>query len=261
MRAGYDIQRVSTADNVGLSFRVAGLATRITAALIDGLILIVLVVVSILLVTSATAGLTSGSSAADQENMQLVLLLLSAGEVMIVVAYFTVAETVTAGKTPGKAAMGIRVIRVDGGTAGLGANFLRSLALIVDVIGVGPILMFFHPQARRLGDLLAGTLVVRERTPVTLTAATATAPVYLRSFEPGPRIDGLASLGQREFNAIRTFLGRPGLLPNQRAVLAARLSAPLLARMALPATAPERMWPPELLLERLYIQLLPRYGR
>ncbi len=112
MRAGYDIQRVSTADNVGLSFRVAGLATRITAALIDGLILIVLVVVSILLVTSATAGLTSGSSAADQENMQLVLLLLSAGEVMIVVAYFTVAETVTAGKTPGKAAMGIRVIRV-----------------------------------------------------------------------------------------------------------------------------------------------------
>jgi uncharacterized RDD family membrane protein YckC len=260
MSLSYDTQRVTTADNVAISFRVAGLATRVTAALIDWLLLgIVLLVIALLASALATAAAQGGGS--GQVDASLWILLASALSLLVVVLYFTVAQTVSAGRTLGKAAMGLRVIRLDGGTPSLGDNFLRSLGYLVDLLGVGPILMFVHPQSRRIGDLLGGTLVVRERTPVTLAAATAAAPVYLRSYDPGPPIAGLASLGEGELSAIRTFLGRPGLHPAQRAALAALVAAPLLDRLALPASAPERSWPAELLLERLYLQLTTPSGR
>ncbi len=257
MSLSFDTQRVTTADNVAIAFRVAGLATRIAAALIDWLLLaLLMVVIAIAANGLATAMAESGGSGSIDAT--LVFLLASALCVVAVVLYFTLYPAFTAGRTLGKSAMGLRIIRLDGGTASLGDNLLRSLGYLVDLLGVGPILMFVHPQARRLGDLLAGTVVVRERTPVTLTAATAAAPVYLRSFDPGPPIDGLASLGERDLTAIRAFLGRPGLRPEQRASLAALVAAPLLDRMALPASAPERGLPPELFLERLYMQLEAR---
>jgi uncharacterized RDD family membrane protein YckC len=208
MSSGYDTQRVTTADNVGISFRVAGLATRVTAALLDWLVLGAVLLAMYLLAVALVPALSQGGAGAAQANVSFLVLLLSALEVVAVVAYFTVSQTVSSGRTLGKSAMGIRVIRIDGGSAGVADCFLRSLALVVDVTGVGIILMFFHPQARRLGDLLAGTVVVRERTPVTLRAAAAPAPVYLRSLDPGPPIDGLAGLGERELQAVRTFLSR-----------------------------------------------------
>jgi uncharacterized RDD family membrane protein YckC len=257
---GYDTQRVTTADNVGISFRVAGVATRLTAALLDLLVLGCLLLMVSLLVIAIAAAATGNSS---QSNTLIVFslldALLAAAWVLTAILYFTISEAVSGGRTLGKAAMGLRVIRVDGGTASIGAYFLRSVAYIVDIFGVGAILMFFHPQSRRLGDLLAGTVVVRERTPVTLLTATAPAPVYLRTHDPGPGIDGLTHLGEHELSAVRTFLSRPWLRPDQRADLAGRLAVRLLDRMELPPNAPERMWPPELFLERLFMQLAPRF--
>ena len=260
MSTGYDTQRVTTADNVGISFRVAGLATRTAAALFDAVVLgclLFAVTVLIVAIADAVAGTSGGLGAG--EVFSLAGLLMGAAWLLVAILYFTVSEMLSGGRTLGKSAMGLRVIRVDGGSAGMGAYFLRSAAYIVDLLGVGPVLMFFHPLSRRLGDLLAGTVVVRERTPVTLLVATAPSPVYLRSGDAGPAIDGLTGLGERELVAVRTFLGRPGLRPDQRAELAARLTLRLLDRLALPPGAPERMWPPELFLERLYLQLAPRF--
>jgi uncharacterized RDD family membrane protein YckC len=260
VNTGYDTQRVTTADNVGISFRVAGVATRLTAALLDLLVLgCLLLIVSVLVIAIAAAATGNSSEANALVVLSLLSYLLFASWVIIAVLYFTISEAVSGGKTLGKSAMGIRVIRVDGGTASIGEYFLRSAAYIVDIFGVGAILLFFHPQSRRLGDLVAGTVVVRERSPVTLLTATAPAPVYLRTRDPGPGIDGLSHLGEHELSAVRTFLSRPGLRPEQRADLAGRLTARLLDRMELPPGAPERMWPPELFLERLFMQLAPRF--
>ena len=261
MNTGYDTQRVTTADNVGISFRVAGVATRLTAALLDGLVLgCLLLIVTLLVIAIAAAAAGNSSESNTIVVFSLASLLLVAAWVIIAILYFTLSEAVSGGKTLGKSAMGLRVIRVDGGTASSGEYFLRSLVYILDLVGVGVILMFFHPQSRRLGDLVAGTVVVRERTPVTLLTATMPAPVYLRTHDPGPGIDGLTHLGEHELSAVRTFLSRPGLAPNQRADLAGRLALRLLERMELPPGAPERMWPPELFLERLFLQLAPRLG-
>ena len=113
----------------------------------------------------------------------------------------------------------------------------------------------------RLGDLLGGTVVVHVRPPVTLAAAVTLAPVLLRTPDAGPAIDGIERLGERELSAIRTFLTRPGLEPPLRARLASDMSNRLVDRMQLAPSAPERQWPPELLLERLYLQLQTRVGR
>jgi len=261
VNTGYDTQRVTTADNVGISFRVAGVATRLTAALLDGLVLgCLLLIVTLLVIAIAAAAAGNSSESNTIVVFSLASLLLVAAWVIIAILYFTLSEAVSGGKTLGKSAMGLRVIRVDGGTASSGEYFLRSLVYILDLVGVGVILMFFHPQSRRLGDLVAGTVVVRERTPVTLLTATMPTPVYLRTHDPGPGIDGLTHLGEHELSAVRTFLSRPGLAPNQRADLAGRLALRLLERMELPPGAPERMWPPELFLERLFLQLAPRLG-
>jgi uncharacterized RDD family membrane protein YckC len=254
MSLGFDTQRVTTADNVAISFRVAGLATRIGAALIDWLLLGLLILVIAVAASGLASTLAQGGGSGAM-NATLIVLLASALSLLVVVLYFTVAPTVSAGRTLGKTAMGLRVIRLEGGAPSLGDNFLRSLGYLLDLLGLGPILMFFHPQSRRLGDLLAGTVVVRERTPVSLAAVTAAAPISLRSLDPGPPLDGLARLGDRELTAIRSFLGRQGLQPAQRASLAALVAAPLLDRMGASPSAPERRLPAEVLLERLYLQL------
>lgn len=260
MSTGYDTQRVTTADNVGISFRVAGVATRFTAAFLDLAILAcLLLLVSLLVIAITAAAAGNGGGPAAIVVFSLAFDLLVAAWVLIAVLYFAISESVSGGRTLGKAAMGLRVIRLDGGTANIGEYLLRSAAYIPDLVGVGALLMFFHPQSRRLGDLLAGTVVVRERTPVTLLTATAPAPVYLRTHDPGPAIDGLTHLGEHELEAVRTFLGRLGLRPDQRTALASRIAGRLLDRLQLPPGAPERMWPPELLLERLYLQLAPRF--
>ena len=58
-----------------------------------------------------------------------------------------------------------------------------------------------------------------------------------------------------EYNALRVFLSRPGLAPELRHRLAIELTSRMCDRLQLHANAPERMWPAELLLERLYLQL------
>jgi uncharacterized RDD family membrane protein YckC len=251
-----DTLRVTTADNVGIGYRVAGLATRLIAAVIDtAVVLVILLLAYLLIVAIATVGGGGPSSTFGA------LILLGAVEFFILVFYFTIAEAVSGGRTPGKRAMGIRVISIEGGTPNFGECFLRNLAFMVDVpFFIGPVLMFFHPEGRRVGDILAGTVVAGDRPAVSLAEVMAPPPVYLRSPDPGPPLPGVSRLGEREFSAVRTLLSRPGLRPEQRARLAALLAARLYERMEVPPAAPERALPPEALLERIYLQRAAELG-
>jgi hypothetical protein len=157
--------------------------------------------------------------------------------------------------------MGLRVIRLDGSAADFGALAVRNVIRIVDVavVLIGIVVMFFQPQTRRLGDLGAGTIVVRDRAMVTLAAAVAPPPIILRTPDAGPPIDGLDRIGGLERDTLRVFLARQGLTPKLRADLAADIAKRLFDRLALPPGAPERLWPPELFIERVYLQLDQRH--
>jgi len=81
----------------------------------------------------------------------------------------------------------------------------------------------------------------------------------LRTPDAGPPIDGLDRIGSFERDALRVFLSRQGLSQKLRADLAADIAKRLLDRLELPSTAPERLWPPELFIERVYLQLDQRH--
>jgi uncharacterized RDD family membrane protein YckC len=242
-----DVLEIRTADNVGIGYEVAGIASRLIALIIDGLIIGVLVLLSDSLILGIVGSTVSTTAA---------LVLGSFVSFLVIYGYFVVAETASSGRTPGKRVIGLRVIRVDGSAPTFSDSLVRNLVRFLDLPGPGVVAMFFHPQARRLGDLAAGTLVVRER-PVNTTVAPAPA-VMLRTPDAGPGIDGIERLGATEYAAVRAFLTRWGLTLEQRQRLAALLAQRLLDRLGLPAEAPERWWPPELFLERLYLQLSAR---
>lgn len=247
--------KVSTSDNVGIGYDVAGLGSRFIAQILDTLIVgVVILVVSIGLV---------GAIGANNSQNQLVGILAVAGvDLFIYVGYFTLCEMLTGGRTPGKSAGHLQVLDISGAAATPGQLFVRNVARLVDVLlGVGVVVMFCSRHSRRLGDFLAGTVVVRVRPVVSFTAAIAPPPVLLRTPDAGPAIDGVDNLGERELAAIRTLLSRPGLAPALRARLAEDMTTRLLDRMEVPVSAPERQWPPELFLERLYLQLEGRAGR
>ena len=242
-----DVLEIRTADNVGIGYEAAGIASRLAALIIDALIIGVLVVVGDSIILGLVGGTVSTTAA---------LVLGSFVSFLIVYGYFVVAETASSGRTPGKRVVGLRVIRVDGSAPTFADSLVRNIVRFLDLAGPGVVTMFFHPQARRLGDLAAGTLVVRERQ---VNTAVASGPaVLLRTPDAGPAIDGLERVGAAEFAAVRAFLTRWGLTPEQRQRLAGLLAQRLLDRLELPVTAPERQWPPELFLERLYLQLAAR---
>ena len=249
----HDVLRVSTSDNVGIGYDIAGLGSRFIAQLLDSL----LVGIIALVIDIPVAAAVSGSD--TQQTLPLAALAVSGVTLVVYIGYFTICEVSTGGRTPGKSSGRLRVLDISGAAPTAGQLLLRNLARVVDVaLGVGVVVMFWNRQSRRVGDLLAGTVVVRVRPSVSYSAAVTPPPVMLRTPDAGPLIDGVERLGDRELSAIRTFLARPGLEPPLRARLAHDMTTRLLDRMEVPEAAPERQWPPELFLERLYLQLQGR---
>jgi uncharacterized RDD family membrane protein YckC len=146
--------RVLAIDNVPLALPIAGAGTRSLAASIDYLIVSVLALLIIVacFVAGAALGLTS------LWWLAVLLLALFALEY----GYFAVSEIVMSGQTVGKRAVGLRVVGLQGSRPGNAALLLRNAVRNVDLL-IGVPMMAIDPLSRRLGDRLAGTLVVRTR--------------------------------------------------------------------------------------------------
>lgn len=264
MLSAPDTLRLRTAENVGIDYRIAGLGSRFLARLIDELILIPF---EVILFIAAGALLSAGATSAQGEIMGAVLAV--AVVLFGRACYFILLEWAMAGQTPGKRALGVRVVLEAGGGIGFTESLIRNLVRMFEELLLNApavVSMFVNRRSRRLGDLAAGTIVVHERRPppgdsgVAPAAAFTAAPVYLRIPDGGEPISGLGALSQREHSFLRSFLARLDLHPAQRRRLAADMAAKLCDRMAMPADSAERRLPPELLLERLYVQLSERLG-
>ena len=250
-----DVLKVSTSDNVGIGYDVAGLGSRIIAQLVD-------TVIVGMIIFAVSLGVVGAINPNDPKNSLALGLVLAGVALFVYVGYFTVCEMTTGGRTPGKSAGQLRVLTISGAAPTSGQLFIRNLARIIDLAaGLGAVVMFCSRHSRRVGDFLAGTVVVRVRPTASFATVVAPPPVMLRTPDAGPMIDGVEHLGDRELTAIRTFLTRRGMEPTIRARLAGDITARLFDRLQLPDAAPERQWPPELFLERLYLQLQARVVR
>ncbi|MGJ7910075.1 RDD family protein [Neobacillus sp. LXY-1] len=156
---------IKTPEYVSIQFQLAGLGSRAAAFIIDQLILTatnVLIILTTFLVMKAT----SDFSFFFEDNvfpiaiMVIVLFIINWG-------YFFVFEFFSGGKTIGKRALGIRVIQENGHSITLLSSFIRNLLRIIDSLPAGYLLgimmIFLHRKHKRLGDLVAGTIVIHER--------------------------------------------------------------------------------------------------
>lgn len=207
---------VETPEHVLLEFELAGVGSRAAAAIFDTLViaLLLLAVLAVAAITGALAGGVGGWLGA---------VLLLAG-FAIAWGYYVLSEGLRGGRTLGKRDLGIRVVMDTGHPITFGASAVRNLLRIVDAQPgftylVGGVFVLFHPQHRRLGDLVAGTVVVRDRpADQRLTVA---APAPADDLQPAPA----PALADDEYHLLDQFLARRDQLePERRARIAGDLT-------------------------------------
>lgn len=208
---------VETPEHVVLDYEIAGLGSRALATFLDTLVLGVWsIAVGIVVMTQFSSGTWAGA-------LLTVILFASTW------GYFTFFEGLRRGQTPGKRWLGIRVVRDTGHAVTFGAAAARNLLRVVDFLPppylLGAVFVALHPRAKRLGDIVAGTVVVRDR-PV--ETAGRVAP---QSDAHEVDAAGMPELADDEFRVLREYAERAATLPpDVRARLAERLTARLAPR-------------------------------
>ncbi len=224
---------ILTGEGVLLDARPASFATRLLGALLD------LVVLAAVLFAVTVVGGALGAEVSPQAGQALLVVSL----VVVTVVVPTTVETLTRGRSLGKLAAGIRIVRDDGGPVRFRQALIRALTgvgeLWLTAGAVALVTSMVNDQGKRVGDVLAGTYAVRVRGAVrTLPPVAMPAPLagWARSADMGPLPDGLAL-------SARQFLGRATRLhPASRTQLGGSLAAEV-ARHVSPPPPPGT--PPE----------------
>lgn len=154
-----ELGTVLALDNVPVELPLARVGSRVLAGLVDYLLLVVVIAVWSVGVFFLARGLEL------RPGWGIAAWLL--GMFALDYGYFALQEILAGGRTVGKRVFGLRVVARDGGAASSGALLLRNLVRTLDLL-FGVPLMAIDPLARRLGDRLAGTVVVHERSAAEL---------------------------------------------------------------------------------------------
>ena len=218
---------LETPEHVPVEFEPAGPMSRYAAGMYDGLILFIgLFLLGILFALGAWA-------VGDAVGRDVYLAVGIGLGGLVLMGYFPLFEYFWHGQTPGKRELGIRVMRRDMAPLDFGSVVVRGALRIVDFLPglpmplLGIVTMTLTDQALRIGDLAAGTWVVRDpdaeaipvRAPRKVAAAAAGVP-------------GEGRLTAEEFALAREFLGRAGTLdPQLRRAAAMKVAAPILRRL------------------------------
>jgi len=238
-----------------LELELAGLGSRMAATVCDAGVLALaylLLGLGIQLLPTPARGEAEG----PWSTLAAIVLILTV--FLLFWGYFLLFEALNNGRTPGKRLMGIRVVMDTGHPLTFTAAAVRNLVRIVDMqplftyqVGLGFVL--FHPQNKRLGDIVAGTVVVRDR-PENLQLASAAAD---RAPEPEALEAGPPELADEEFRLLDQLLER---LEGLEGAVRHRLTAELVARFA--PRFPRRDADHETFLVRLHsAELAKRRGR
>ena len=227
-----DTTRIATPEGVEIELRLAGLGSRFSAELIDLVIKSLGVGALVLLVALLLGGLAA-------------TIVLTVGIFAAVVVYDVVFEVRSAGATPGKRALGVRVLLEDGAPVGLRASAIRNVIRLIEGFALlyipAVIAIMSTRRNQRLGDLAAGTVVAR--------AADPGEPTFRRPAPPELADWDVSAITPEELAAVRSFLGRRhGFEPAARYNVAAALARQLGPKVA---GAPPWDQQPERFLEQL----------
>jgi uncharacterized RDD family membrane protein YckC len=246
---------VETPEQIGIDFEIAGVGSRMLAAIIDVLIMSILLLVAtiaplVLIASAREAAGTMAENIGKQDHIfrnvnALGLAIVFLSYFAIQWGYFIVAEVLTDGRSPGKRAMGLRVVRADGFPIGFAETIVRNLVRIVDIVpgvyGIGLVSMVAGRKMQRLGDVAAGTIVIKERVGQGKSSIAAVPMPGEQKPMPPTRIS--AALTPAEMTLLTSYRYRAGSLsPPVRAHLAAQIAPILRARLSDPSTTDDEAW-------------------
>ena len=214
-----DQLNIDTPELVSIEMPLAGIGSRFIALLVDYLIwgagLVVLIVLGIALLPA----LHTFNRISAQWAEAIVIFIVF----VVNWGYFTLFEAFWNGRTPGKRVAKIRVIQRSGRSIGLVESMARNLVRYVDQLpffyAVGVIAMFVTRQHQRLGDLAAGTLVVRDSEPdsplwADTGSRTFTAQIFQQAPLPEPHTTvmlpamSIAKLSSMDLEVLEGFFAR-----------------------------------------------------
>lgn len=245
---------LETPEQATVEYRIAPLGSRFIAAFTDYLILTLVFILALVAVA-----LTRTTFDASQET---VFAGLSVATFLLQFGYFIVAEFAFDGRTLGKRSMHLRVVRDDGRGITFGAALLRNLARVVDNIPIFWLIPALDKRRRRIGDWIAGTLVVRTddegAQEFRYDPAAAATAVDRRDFHIGS--DAAAKLYLDDLNLLEHVFARmESARGSLRRKLARELAAKYRERLGLEDQADAIRSNPERFLFELYLLLKDRH--
>jgi uncharacterized RDD family membrane protein YckC len=235
-----DILIIETPERVPLHFGLASIGNRFLACAIDH----ALQMLTIILMIMAFTLLANYSSLGDQLSSapKWVKALLIVILFLIVSGYFAFFEWIWNGQTPGKRWLKLRVIREDGRPVTFWEAAVRNLLRTFDMMpapfySIGLISVFVSSSDQRVGDMVAGTVVVREREAeapafAQVFASPVSDPALRRSFKPVDFSADINSLTEPEIQVVETFLRRRWDLADvTRQWMAWRVALPIMYKL------------------------------
>jgi uncharacterized membrane protein SpoIIM required for sporulation/uncharacterized RDD family membrane protein YckC len=231
---------IVTPDHIELDFDLAGIGSRFLALVADavliGVIIIALVLGAVILGLGSLLAVRSGSVGS------WVVAIAVAAYFVVMWGYFLFFEALNNGQTPGKRWTGIRVLKDNGLPVGWRESALRNLVRVADVLPppaciVGGLAVVLSKTGKRLGDLLAGTVVVTDSARLEPTERVSRwGTAWILKAERGRSRRGVL-IGDKNVDAgqmqvIERFLSRrESLAPTQRQTIAWRLASPFLSAL------------------------------
>lgn len=240
---------IEAPERVPLEFALASIGNRFLAVAIDHFIQYLSIFLIAWLFLSI-AGYSSADVVDAPEQLfndapKWVIAVLILILFLIFAGYFIAFEWLWSGQTPGKRLLKLRVIREDGRPLTLWESVARNLlrisdavpGFIIPVYSVGLIAIFLSGRDQRLGDVFAGTVVIRERSGEAPTFAETFSTriadsAFTRIQQPVQISANVSTLSEREIEVVESFLRRRSdLTERQRLWMAWRIALPLMYKL------------------------------
>ena len=213
---------IETPEHVRFRYRVAGPSRRAIAYFFD--LVVRALVLLVFFIFGLLGGLTDQKGGASTGVLLLIAFIVEWG-------YFVFWETIWNGQSPGKRLMKLRVVTSEGNPLtfiqSVLRNLLRAADFLPNVYAVGAVVMARDARFRRLGDLVAGTMVVAEDTAAIIDRLEINPPPSEADLRGLPT---RLPLSGHELETIEIFLRRAGRLHPHRQYELASLVAPVFAR-------------------------------
>jgi uncharacterized RDD family membrane protein YckC len=231
----FDKHSIETPEQMRLELPLAGIGSRFLAITIDSLLQAAAAVVTGIAAAFLLPALALGGARFSQV---WVIAIAAFGFFLLFFGYFAIFEIVWNGQTPGKRIIGIRVIKDSGrsltAAESIGRNLLRIVDQLPGFYAIGMLVALLNAQNKRLGDLVAGSIVVRE------SSSAASSPAFLATRTRAARTTadapvatpGASTMSLDDLALIDTFLNRRhDLAPDVRSRMAARIIEQLRTRL------------------------------